>query len=94
VGDQPNLTRHYQQAEALPDYTEYTAKLTQAKSMQAEIWSDAVVSVRVGPPQLALLLLPALNDMIDITVAHEAVVSKYSVDVLGLVFQAKPSAPG
>jgi hypothetical protein len=26
--------------------------------------------------------------------ARERVVSKYSVDVFGLVFQAKPSAPG
>jgi hypothetical protein len=57
---------------ALPDYVQYTAKLAQAKAMQAEIWSEAVGSVRDGPPQLALLLLPALNDMIDITVAHEA----------------------
>jgi len=63
---------HLAAYDALPDYSVYAAKLAQAKTMQSEIWSEAVIAVRDGPPQLAMLLLPALNDMIDITVTHEA----------------------
>src|SRR5204863_5082468 len=55
---------HVAAYDLLPDWKAFTAKLGQAQAMQAEIWSDAVVAVREAPPPAALLLLPALNDLI------------------------------
>ena len=44
------------------------AELARAATLQGEIWSAAVSASRVPNPQpAALLLLPALNAMIDIT---------------------------
>jgi hypothetical protein len=48
------------------------AKLAQAKSMQAEIWTAAVAAVRDAPPPAAQLVLPPINDLIDVTGAREA----------------------
>ena len=63
---------HLAAYDALPDTAAFTEKLAQAKAMQSEIWNEAAAAVRDGPPHVAMLLLPALNDMIDITVTHEA----------------------
>lgn len=44
------------------------AKRGGAPSLQGEIWSQAVAACRAdAPPSATLLLLPALNQMIDIT---------------------------
>ena len=43
------------------------AYLARATSLQQEIWSGAVAALREVPPSASLLLLPALNEMIDIT---------------------------
>jgi hypothetical protein len=65
--------RHYLEARlavyrAFPDIDKVRAELARANSMQGEIWSDAVVACNQMPTsQAAMLLLPALNDMIDIT---------------------------
>ena len=60
--------------EALPDVAAFEAKLGQAKSLQAEIWDGAVAAAREGPAPTAQLLLPALNDMIDVTSTRESLV--------------------
>jgi hypothetical protein len=73
---------HLAAYDALPDHKAYTEKLARAKAMQAQIWSDAIVAVRDAPPHVAMLLLPPLNDMLDITVAHEAMVEVHTPGVV------------
>src|SRR4029077_6941228 len=56
--------------EKLPDLSAAEQELDQATKLQQEIWSRAVAASREDPTQnLARLLLPALNDMIDVTTA-------------------------
>ena len=77
---------HLAAYEALPDNAQFAGKLAQAKTMQAEIWSEAAAAVR-DAPQLALLVLPPLNDMMDITVAHEAMTQlRTPVAILATLF--------
>jgi hypothetical protein len=66
---------HLAAYDALPDYATFGQKLSQAKAMQAEIWSDTVAALKDAPPPASQLLLPALNDLIDITGTHEALTS-------------------
>jgi hypothetical protein len=51
----------------MPDMEAASAELAKAQGLQSEIWSAAVTASRGEPPSTALLLLPALNEMIDIT---------------------------
>jgi hypothetical protein len=53
----------------LPDIDAAKEELGKANTLQQEIWRQAVAAVRAAdaPPQAAILLLPALNAMIDIT---------------------------
>ncbi len=53
----------------LPDLAAARAELDRATQLQGEIWGRAVAAARMpdGHPSLAMLLLPALNQMIDIT---------------------------
>lgn len=52
----------------LPDLEAAKAELARSTRLQGEIWRDAVAaSLDGGRPQAAMLLLPALNQMIDIT---------------------------
>lgn len=53
----------------IPDRVAVNRELVLTNEMQKEIWQLAVAAVRSNeaPPQAALLLLPALNAMIDIT---------------------------
>ena len=50
----------------LPDFDAALAALTQVAALQKEIWSAAAAATRERPPA-AGLLLPALNQMIDVT---------------------------
>jgi len=52
---------------ALPDLEAAHAHLDRATALQQDIWGGAVAALREAPPNASLLLLPALNDMIDIT---------------------------
>ena len=52
---------------ALPDMAASDAHAARAVKWQAEIWTDSIAALRNAPPQASLLLIPALNDMIDIT---------------------------
>ena len=53
----------------LPDMQAAMAELNRANQLQGEIWSQAVAAGRMegAPPTATMLLLPALNQMIDIT---------------------------
>jgi uncharacterized protein YneF (UPF0154 family) len=53
----------------LPDLDAARTALAQSATIQREIWSQAVAAVRMDDvsPTAALLLLPALNQMIDLT---------------------------
>jgi hypothetical protein len=52
----------------LPDLAAAKEELAKATTLQGEIWSQAVAACREAPtPQATMLLLPALNAMIDIT---------------------------
>jgi hypothetical protein len=52
----------------LPDVQAAKEELARSASLQGEIWAQAVAACRVdAPPSAAMLLLPALNEMIDIT---------------------------
>ena len=55
----------------LPDLEAAKAQMARATAMQQEIWTGAVTALREAPPNASLLLLPALNDMIDITTSRE-----------------------
>ena len=78
---------HLAAYDVLPDGGAYTAKLAQAKAMQAQIWTEVVAAVREAPPQVAMLLLPPFNDMIDIPTTHEVMVAVHTpVIVLATLF--------
>ena len=53
----------------LPDIAAARAELDRATQLQREIWTRAVAACRMpdSHPSLVMLLLPALNQMIDIT---------------------------
>ena len=51
----------------LPDIEAARVALARSSVLQAEIWTQAAAASREGPPAAAMLLLPALNQMIDIT---------------------------
>lgn len=53
----------------LPDLEAVKAELARSVALQGEIWNRAVAAGRSdnAPPPATMLLLPALNDMIDIT---------------------------
>jgi hypothetical protein len=52
----------------LPDFDAARVEINRAAALQNEIWKDAVAACRdSGSPPATTLLLPALNDMFDIT---------------------------
>lgn len=53
----------------LPDLDAVKAELARSTQLQGEIWTQAVAAGRLegAPPAATMLLLPALNQMIDIT---------------------------
>jgi hypothetical protein len=52
---------------ALPDAAAARDALVRADRLQREIWTESVEAAREAPPPAAMLLLPAVNTMIDIT---------------------------
>jgi hypothetical protein len=51
----------------LPDIAAAMQELAQATKLQGQIWSQAVAAYQEAPQPVTILLLPALNAMIDIT---------------------------
>ena len=77
---------------ALPDLGASNAYAARAEALQAEIWNGAIAALRDAPAHASLLLVPALNDMIDITTTraialrtHTPTVILYALAVLTLV---------
>jgi len=67
---------------ALPDEEGFTRGLAQVRALQDEIWSDAVAALRDASPAANQLLIPALNDMFDLNVTHEALVRVKTPDAI------------
>lgn len=64
---------------ALPDETHFRAEFARAGELQTRIWDEAiaVTSVQGAPSSAAMLLLPALNEMIDITTTRQMALLKH-----------------
>jgi hypothetical protein len=52
---------------SLPEMKASDAHAARAVALQGEIWSDTLSALKSAPAQASLLVIPALNDMIDIT---------------------------
>jgi hypothetical protein len=63
-------------------------ELARSAALQNEIWTLAVAASRGEPPQVASLLLPALNDMIDITTTRAAAARMHPPSVIFLMLGA------
>lgn len=51
----------------VPDMAAVKVELDRSVELQGEIWKDAVAAVQAAPSPATAVLLPALNEMIDIT---------------------------
>jgi hypothetical protein len=67
---------------ALPDLAASNAHAARAAELQAEIWRDSLAALRGAAPQASLLLVPALNDMIDITSTRAVSVRTHTPPVI------------
>jgi hypothetical protein len=79
AADQPEIRRLFREYldtrlrvyEKLPDLGAAEQELARGEQIQQEIWSRAVTASRADPTQnAARLLLPALNEMIDVTTSR------------------------
>jgi hypothetical protein len=79
VNDQPEMRRLFRQYldarlrvyQKLPDLKAGEEEISRSQQMQQEIWSRAVTANRADQSQnVARVLLPALNEMIDITTSR------------------------
>ena len=68
----------------LPDVEAAMVELTQSKALQAQIWSQAVAAVHMEGSRSSgdLLLLPALNRMIDITVVRTMAMQMHPPEII------------
>jgi hypothetical protein len=90
TSDQPEMRRLFREyvdarldAYAhIPDMKAFYAGVAQAGQLQQQIWAQAVSASR-NDPNSARLLLPALNEMIDITTARTVAINSH---LPGLVF--------
>lgn len=67
---------------ALPDLEASDAHAARAEALQAEIWTGAIAALRGAPAQASLLLVPALNDMIDITTTRAIALRTHTPTVI------------
>jgi hypothetical protein len=67
---------------ALPDLEASNAQVARATALQGAIWTDSVEALRTAPPQASLLLLPALNEMIDITTTRAIALRTHTPSVI------------
>ena len=67
---------------ALPDVGASDAHAARAVAMQGEIWADAVTALKDAPPASSLLLVPALNEMIDITTTRSIALRTHTPPVV------------
>jgi hypothetical protein len=53
--------------EKLPDIAAARAQFQVADSLQKDIWNQTIAATRDAPPPAGMLLVPAVNDMIDVS---------------------------
>lgn len=63
---------------ALPDIEAADAQAAKVGTLQEGIWAGAIAAAREAPQQASLLLLPALNEMIDITTTRAVASRTYT----------------
>jgi len=68
--------------QALPDLEASNAHAARAVALQSEIWAGAVAALRNAQPQAQLLVLPALNEMIDITTTRAVALKTHTPPVI------------
>jgi len=73
---------------ALPDLSLARADLAKASALQGEIWKAAVAGSMAAPAPAAVLLLPALNAMIDITTTRTMATQAHPPPVIFLMLIA------
>jgi hypothetical protein len=73
--------------QAIPDMPAVVRELDRAAGLQKAIWQRAVTATLEDPGQnLSRLLLPAINDMIDVTTARTATLTTHTPNlILGLL---------
>jgi hypothetical protein len=67
---------------ALPDIEASSADAARAVALQDEIWTDSMAALRSATPQASLLLVPALNDMIDITTTRNIALRTHTPPII------------
>jgi hypothetical protein len=67
---------------SIPDMQASNAQFARAAALQAEIWNDSIRALRTAPPEAKLLLLPALNDMIDITTTRAVALQTHTPPII------------
>jgi len=75
VASQPALREKFRQYvetriavyRVLPDVGASNAKGAIAKALQSEIWTGALAALKEAPPQATIVVIPGLNQMIDVT---------------------------
>jgi hypothetical protein len=78
AASQPPLREKFRQyAEAriaayrvLPDIEASNARAAVAMTLQSEIWAGTLAALKEAPPQATIVVIPALNQMIDVTTAR------------------------
>jgi len=89
-----NVFRQYVEARTaiyrkLPDIEAATLELARSKALQDAIWEKAVAACKTADgPQAALLLLPALNQMIDITTTRTVALQTHSPAIVLVLLAA------
>jgi len=66
----------------LPDMDASNARAARAVALQGEIWTDSIAALRSAAPQASLLLVPALNDMIDITTTRSIALRTHTPPII------------
>ena len=72
----------------MPDMDAARAELAKAQGLQSEIWAAAVTASRGEPVSTALLLLPALNQMIDITTTRSMAMRMHPPTIIFVMLAA------
>ena len=69
------------------DQTAFKARLAQSFVLQGDIWKSAMAALRLPEtsPQATMLLVPALNEMIDITGTRETATATHPPNVIFLL---------
>ena len=56
--------------QVLPDIEASYKQATVASSLQQDIWAGAISALRESPPQATIVMIPALNEMFDVTTSR------------------------